>query len=122
MSGKIVKEIQLENNQTLVISDGSRKIGADAFVVIMKATMDINVEEKLFENEPISGFKFKDIKQTLGDRITYEYRLERNFIKDHEKETVFDTLVHTFLENVGRYVAKPAFPPKLVLKEYKDRL
>ena len=121
-SGSVVREMTLENGQTLVISDCSRKIGADAFVVIMKATMEIRVEEKLFESEPVSGFKFNDIKETLGDTVIYEYRLERNFIMDHEKEAVFDALVAAFWENMGQYVSKPAFPPRLVLKEYKDRL
>ena len=122
MGGNVVKEIKLENNHTLVISDCSRKIGADAYVVIMKATMDIAVEETLFAQEPISEFKFEDIKNTLGDKVIYEYRLERNFIMDHEKESVFDSLVDNFMDNTGKYVANPKFPSKLVLKEYKDRL
>ncbi len=122
MESTIVKEIKLENNQTLVISDCSKKIGADAFVVVMKANMEIKVEEDLFKDAPISEFKFEDIKNTLGDRVVYEYRLERNFIRDHEKDETFDSLVTSFLDNIGKYVAKPSFAPKLVLKEYKDRL
>ncbi len=122
MESTIVKEIKLENNQTLVISDCSKKIGADAFVVVMKANMEIKVEEDLFKDAPISEFKFEDIKNTLGDRVVYEYRLERNFIRDHEKDETFDSLVTSFLDNIGKYVAKSSFALKLVLKEYKDRL
>ncbi len=119
---KIVKKIALENKQTLVISDLSRKIGEDAYVVIMKANMEIKVEPELFLNVPVSEFKFEDILATLGDKVIYDYRLERNFIMADDKETVFHSLVENFLENTGKYVGKSSFAPKLVLKEYKDRL
>ena len=122
MSGTIVKEMALENNQTLVIHDCSRKIGADAYVVIMKANMEISVSPELFADQPELEYKFEDILDVLGDRVIYEYRLERNFIMDHEKDEVFDALVKTFWDNMGQYVSKVSFPPKLVLKEYKDRL
>lgn len=122
MSTEVVKKIELENNHTLVISDCSRKIGADAYLVAMKATMEIEVQKALFDGEPVSEFKFEDIKTTLGDRIVYEYRLERNFIMDSEKQEVFESLVDSFLNNIAKYVAKETFPRKLVLKEYKDRL
>lgn len=122
MAGKIVNKIDLDNKQTLLISDCSRKIGDDAYVVIMKATVKIKVEPRLFEDEPVSEFKFEDILSTLGDHVIYEYRLERNFIMDHEKDEVFDALANSYLDTMGKYVAKKNFPWKLVLKEYRDRL
>jgi len=118
----IYKRIELENNQTLVISDMSRKISVDAYVVIMKVTMGIKIEKKLFSDNTISDFKFNDMIATLGDTATYEYKIERNFIMADEKEKVFETLVKTFLDNLGQYVAKPTFPGKFVLKEYKDQI
>lgn len=122
MSGKIVKKINLENKQTLTISDCSRKIGADAYVVIMKANIEIEINPELFADVDISDFRYEDIRATLGDKVIYEYRLERNFIMDHEKEDVFESLFQTYLDTMGKYVAKKIFPAKLVLKEYKDRL
>lgn len=122
MENMIYKRIELENNQTLVISDMSRKISVDAYVVIMKVTMGIKIEKKLFSDNTISDFKFNDMIATLGDTATYEYKIERNFIMADEKEKVFETLVKTFLDNLGQYVAKPTFPGKFVLKEYKDQI
>lgn len=119
---KIVRKIELENTQTLLISDLSRKISEDACVVIMAAHIDINITKELFADAPLSDFKFKDILATLGGNVIYEYRVERNFIMDHEKDGVFETLVSTFLENLGPYVAKSNFPGKFVLKAYKDRI
>ena len=38
-----------------------------------------------------------------------------------EKEEVFESLVDTYLNNLGQYVAKPSFPGKFILKAYKDK-
>lgn len=116
------KRLELENNHCLEIYDDSRKIGADAYVVIMTAKMDIPVEKGLFVTEPVSDPAFEDILSTLGSPVVYQYRVERNMIMDHEKDGVLDDLVNTFLENMGQYVAKPQFPEKLVLKEYRERV
>jgi len=122
MVNTIVKKIDLENNQTLVILDLSRKISEDAYVVTMKVIMEIKIEKQLFLNDMISDFKFEDILSTLGDTAIYEYKIERNFIMAKAKDEVFETLVKTFLDNLGQYVAKPKFPGKFILKEYKDQI
>lgn len=116
------KRIELENRHALEIFDDSRKIGADAYVVIMTAKMKIPVEKKLFTTGPVGDDTFNDILETLGSPIVYQYRVERNMIMAQEKDDVLDNLVDTFLENTGQYVAKPQFPEKLVLKEYKERI
>ena len=118
----IHKKIELENKQTLVILDLSRKITQDAYVVIMKANIEIKIEKELFSDDPMPDFKFQDILATLGDKVVYEYKIERNFIMAKDKEQVFDVLVKTFLDNLGQYVAKPEFPGKFILKKYKDRI
>ena len=119
--GTVIREIELENGQTLVISDLSRKISADAHVVIMQAAMEIEVSPELFDNGSLSGLTIDDIRDTLGEKVVYEYRLERNFILNHEKDGVLEALMDTFMKNMDRYISHPKFAPKLVLKQYKDR-
>jgi hypothetical protein len=118
----IIKTIKLENGHTLIISDLSRKISEDACVVIMRASMDIKIAKELFGESPLSDFKFQDILHVLGDKVVYEYKIERNFIMDSDKDEILDKIVETYLKNMGQYVAKPDFPGKFVLKEYKNRL
>ncbi len=122
MEKRLYKTFDLDNGHILEIHDQSRKIGKDAWLVIMKAAIKIDIREELFESDPVSEFKLKDIIDTLGSQIVYEYKNERNFILDHEKDKVFETLVKTFMDNLGKYVAKKQFPGKFVLKTYKDRL
>ncbi|MCP3900077.1 MAG: hypothetical protein GY707_10225, partial [Desulfobacteraceae bacterium] len=65
---KIVKEIKLDNNQILVISDASRKISEDAFLVKMKATMEILVEKELFTEKERTEVFFEDILDKIGKK------------------------------------------------------
>ncbi|MCG8549458.1 MAG: hypothetical protein MI799_03535 [Desulfobacterales bacterium] len=116
------KKLDLDHGHSLDVFDDSRKIGADAWVVIMTAIMKIPVERSLFTSQPLSDKEFDDILETLGSPIEYRYRLERNMIMDHEKDAVLENLVNTFLDNTGQYVANPKFPEKLALKAYRDRV
>ncbi len=122
MEIKIYKQIELENKQTLILLDMSRKISDDAFVVIMKAQIEIEIKKELFSQQDMTDIKFNDILNILGDKVTYEYAIERNFIFAKDKDIVFKSLVDTFMENLGQYIVKPHFPEKFVLKKYKDKI
>ncbi len=122
MERETYKRIELENSHCLEIFDDSRKIGEDAYVVIMTAKMDIPVKKELFSTEGVSDDMFEDIVNTLGSPVVYEYKLERNMIMANDKDEVLENLVTNFLDNTGQYVAKPSFPEKLILKEYRERI
>lgn len=127
MQTNIYKQIELENKQTLVILDMSRKISEDGFLVLMKATIEIEIKKELFSQALFSGqemtdIKFNDIVSVLGDKVIYEYVIERNFIMEEDKDTVFEDLFDTFMGNLGQYIVKPQFPGKVVLKKYKDKI
>ncbi len=121
MKENIVKTIELENNHALEIHDLSRKIAADAWVVIMAARMKINIGPALF-TDPLADGELDRIREHLGDHIVYEYKVERNMIMAAEKDDSFENLTQAFLDNTGRYVGNSKFPGKLVLKEYRERL
>ncbi len=116
------KRIELENDHCLDIFDDSRKIGEDAYVVIMTAKINIPVRKALFTQEPLTDEVFEDILKTLGSPVVYEYRIERNMIMANEKDEILENLVTTFQENMGQYIANDKFPEKLVLKEYRERI
>ena len=120
-TGTCIKTIKLKTGHPLILSDRSRKISADAYVVIMQAAMEIEVSPELFDNEPLSGVTVDQIRDTLGETVIYEYRLERNFILNHEKDEVLASLVDTFMKNMEQYISHPRFAPKLALKQYNER-
>jgi archaellum biogenesis ATPase FlaH len=122
MEKKPYKRLELDNTHVLEIFDDSRKIASDAYVVVMTARMKIPVEKSLFSEEAITDEMFTDVLETLGSPVVYEYRLERNMIMENEKDQVLAHLVSSFWDNMGQYIAKPKFPEKLVLKEYRQRV
>ncbi len=122
MNSSVFKTIELENGLTLEIRDESRKIGVDAYVVIMGARMEIRVKKDLFVAQEVSDSKFTDILAILGDDILYEYKSERNMIMAKEKDAVFESQVGTFVKNMVPYISKPIFPEKMILKEYRERV
>ena len=103
-TGTCIKTIELKNGQPLILTDRSRKISADAYIVIMQATMEIKITPNLFDNEPLSGVTVDQIRDTLGETVIYEYRLERNFILNHAKDEVLATLVDTFMKNMENFL------------------
>ena len=122
MKDKIFKTIELENGQTLEIYDESRKIAADAYVVIMGIRMKIMIQKNLFMAKEITDEKFADILEIVGEDILYEYKSERNMIMAKEKDQVFESQVDTFEKNMVPYISKPIFPEKMILKEYRERI
>ncbi|MDY0222052.1 MAG: hypothetical protein RBR67_13015 [Desulfobacterium sp.] len=115
-----VQQIKLENGQTLFIKDLSRRIGADAFQVIMEATVEITVKPDLFSPEILGEVTFEALHQKVGDRVTFKHRAERNFIMTDERKAEFEKFVSTFKTNVVPYLSKPLFPAKFVMKTFRE--
>ncbi|MEA1968628.1 MAG: hypothetical protein U9N77_10480 [Thermodesulfobacteriota bacterium] len=120
MEEKMIKKIELDNGQTLELFDCSKKIADDAVVVRMSARIKVDVKEDLFSKEDLKEISFKDILNKVGDSALFEYKAERNFIMNPDKEAVFQKLVDTFFENMVQYLSKSEFPKKLILKQYRD--
>ena len=122
MREKVVKEVELDNNQTLIISDASRKIADDAYLVRMNARINIPVEKNPFSGNELKELFFEDIVDKVGPVAVYEFAVERNFIMAKDKDKLFEELEQNFFETLGKYISKPNFPKKLILKQYKDRV
>ncbi len=121
MPEEVYKTIELENKHTLQILDRSRMIGKDAFLVKMAARLEISITPDLFSLPLPDGVSVEKIIAVLGEQTAWEYEVERNFIKDKDKDAVFNSLVKTFLENLEPYVSKPHFPEKFIIKEFQDK-
>ncbi len=122
MEEKLVKKFELENGQTLIISDCSRMISEDAWIVKIKARMDVPVKKNLFLREDQKDIVFEDIVDKVGKAAVYEYEAERNFVMEKDKNKIFEKLLNDFSGTIVKYISKPEFPGKLVLKKYKDKV
>lgn len=116
----VVKEILLDNGLLLIVTDCSRKVGQDAWLVSMKAGIDISVDEFSLSGDGCIGIDPADAVSILGEQVVYEYTVERNFIMEPEKETLFQSLVDDFLATNLVYLSNPQFASKCIAKKYRD--
>ncbi len=119
MDETLIEKVELGNGQTLTIEDRSKKIGEDAYQVVVEARVAVAVEQDLIPAGELGGISMDDIRKKVGDQVLFEYRTERNFIMAPDKEAVVKNLVDTFRDSLMPYLSKPDFPAKLVLKEYR---
>ncbi len=120
MKEKIIKKVELENGQTIVLSDVSRKVAKDSYFVAMNARMEIQVKKNLFSAQEQKELFIDDVVEKLGNSVVYEHTAERKFILTKDKDKLFETLIKDFFANLGQYISKPDFPKKFILKQYKD--
>lgn len=119
MDETLIEKVELGNGQALTIEDRSKKIGADAYQVIVEARIAVAVEQDLFSTGELGDISLDHIRKKVGDPVVFEYRTERNFIMAPDKAAVVKSLVDTFKDSLMPYLSKPDFPAKLVLKEYR---
>ena len=119
----VVKEIRLDNGLLLIVTDCSKKVGRDAWLVSMKAKIDIPVNESalsgLSDFESL-GIDPREAVSKLGEQVSYEYKAERNFIMEPEKEALFQSLVEDFMSTSLVYLSNPLFASKFIVKKYGD--
>jgi len=117
---QLVKAIALENNLTVELYDASKKIAGDRWQVSLVARMVIPVDDAI-DKGGIDPTKAMEIRQVLGDAVTYEIKKQRNFIDAREKTAVFDQLLDVFSNYSRPYLSHPDFAGRFVLKTFYDR-
>ena len=78
--------------------------------------------KNLVSGNELKELFFEDIVDKVGPVAVYEFAVERNFIMAKDKDKLFEELEQNFFETLGKYISKPNFPKKLILKQYKDRV
>ena len=113
---KLIEEINLANGLKLKIFDLSRPVAADTFKVEISFQIKIDLEESFF-----ADFQdYTQVKNIMGDELTYERKMVRSFVYDKDQDSVRENLINTFKNNSLNYLASVNFPQKLALSMLKD--
>ena len=113
---------QLSNGTTLNLYDASRRQGADRWIVVMEAHLEIPVDDRCLPQGKLDGLKLETIRETLGHRVVYISRRERIFVPDEDKAGLLTAFQAEFCRNTVPYLLHPAFPPRFILKQYREHL
>jgi hypothetical protein len=113
---KLIEVINLPNGLKLNIFDLSREIAADTVKVEIAFTADIGLKESFFTNAE----DYLQVKNIFGDTLTYEYKMERTFVKKEKQNSVREELLNTFKANSLNYLGADNFAQKLALAMLRD--
>jgi hypothetical protein len=113
---KLIEEIILPNGLKLNIFDLSREIAADTVKVEIAFRTDIDLKKSFFTNPP----DYQQVRDIVGDKLAYEYTLERAYIKKEKVDAVREELINTFKNNSLHYVGVENFAAKLALSRLRD--
>ena len=112
----LFEQIKLPNGLVAEIWDDSRLIAADTTTVVLVVKIPVALKEEYFE-DPAACRKTAKV---FGSPLLYEYRNERAFVPDGEREALFNEFVANFKKDVLPYVSKDHFPKRFVLSKYHE--
>jgi hypothetical protein len=112
----LIEEIKLANGLILKIFDLSRTIAADTVKVEISFQTKIYLKESYFTDAQ----DYAQVKNTMGDELAYEHKLERSFVPKENEDFVRDDLINTFKSNSLDYLAAVNFPKKMAMSILKD--
>lgn len=121
MDDGIVKELDLENNLHIKIYDRSKKLIGDRYQVIMQAEMDIPITQTILENNDRLMPGIQELKNMLGDKVTFKQTREKIFIDEGEKEKVMSNMIDSFINDMIPYLSRPDFPVRFINRQYQDQ-
>ena len=122
MKSILIKTIDLKNHLTLEIYDESIKTIGDRWMVNMVARIKVPLDEALIQkSEDFSANKDK-IKKALGKEVVFEHKSNRIFVDDNEKESIFQEMYDSFIDNTLHYLSRPNFPERFLLKKIREEM
>ena len=113
---KLIEEIKLANGLKLKIFDLSRRVAADTFKVEISFQTKVDLKESYFADSQ----DYAQVKNIMGDELTYERKMVRSFVYEKDQDSVREDLINTFKKNSLNYLASVNFPQKLALSILKD--
>ena len=122
MEQSLMKTMELSNGLKLDFYDISRKLAGDRWYVGMIARIDIPLTDLLLTNQPLSNYSVKEIRNALGEAVSFQQKRERHYIDEGEKDALLHDLMDSFIKSTLNYFSHPDFPDKYVLKEFQAYL
>jgi hypothetical protein len=113
---QLIEEINLPNGLKLNIFDLSREIAADTIKVEIAIHSDIDLKESFFLNRA----DYQQVRNIFGDKLTYEYKRERAFVRKEKSDAVREELINTFKNNSLHYIGTVNFAGKLAHAKLRE--
>jgi hypothetical protein len=113
---KLLEVINLPNGLSLNIVDLSKEIAAGTVKVEISINTEVDLLESLFANHE----DYLKVEKIFGNKLTYEYKLERSYVLKEKQDTTREELINTFKTNLLDYLGTKNFAQKLALSMLRD--
>ena len=110
-----IDNIPLPNGLTVEVYDLSRQIAANTTKVELLIRIEIKLNEAYFSNQE----QYDLTRKVLGNELFFEYRMERTFVKNAEKDIILRELLAAFKKDSISYLSHPDFARRFVLSQYR---
>ena len=120
--GKLFEKIRLKNELDLQMFYRTRPVAGDRYQVTYEVRIDVMIRPEYFTDNLLSGLNFQDVRSLLGDKTTFHYQKDRNFISGKDKTSILEKMRSDFLDTNLVYLSSRDFPYKLIKKNYRDAL
>lgn|GEM_PF-188203 len=113
---RIVENVKLSNGLVLEVWDLSRPIAADTTKVELYIRVKVRFEESHFDDPGHCDLT----RRVFGPEGVYEYRKERTFVNNADREAVFAELLSGFRADALPYLERADFPRRFSLNRYRE--
>lgn len=115
---QLYEQTPLPNGLVLNVLDLSRPIAADTMKVALLIRIAVTLKPEYFTEMA----HFRRTRDIFGLEIPFEYRLERSFVSNEEKDLVFKHLLDAFKQDTLPYLSSDKFPCRFALSRYREIL
>ena len=112
----LVEEIPMPNGLIVEIWDKSVSIAADTTKVALLIRIRVELRPSYFTKPDHHEL----VRKIMGPEIFFEYKKERAFVRDKEKDVVFQELLDNFKKTSLPYLSRSSFPSSFALSKYRD--
>ena len=113
---ELVEKISIPNGLTVEVWDKSVSIAADITKVALLIRIRIELQQSYFTKPN----HYELVRKIMDPEFFFEYKKERTFVKDKEKDVVFQELLENFKKTSLPYLSKSSFPRSFALSKYWD--
>ena len=116
----IIEQCRLENNMTLTVSDQSKKMAGDRWLIKIICEAEIPVDEGFFSRVVEEDLDLQaEVREAMAGSIRFSVTKERTFIAETERAALVELMVTEIMSNMVIYLNRPEFPEKLFARKYE---
>ena len=118
---KVIERQKLDNGMEFVLSERSRIMAGDRWLVELLCEAYVPVDDSFWEVVSDEDPNLlATIKEKLGNKLVYSFSKKRNFVDAGERERTLQVMMQQINSTILKYLHKAAFPLSLFKKQYQD--